>query len=168
MGTFRCSILIPMKNCTTCGNQIQSSARQCPYCEQPQAIVSREPKPKPKPKSKAKSKRTIVTVNLEEGRPFVEDALRRMDRQFYEARLGGTAVVRLIHGYGSSGTGGAIKQAVRTELEAALRHGTIKQYVSGEDYQHSAIGRNLRSRFSELKECLRTDQGNPGITLVEV
>ena len=163
-----------MKNCTTCGNQIQSSARQCPYCEQPQAIVSREPKPKPKPKpkakakAKAKSKRTIVTVNLEEGRPFVEDALRRMDRQFYEARLGGTAVVRLIHGYGSSGTGGAIKQAVRTELEAALRHGTIKQYVSGEDYQHSAIGRNLRSRFSELKECLRTDQGNPGITLVEV
>ena len=155
-----------MKNCTTCGNQIQSSARQCPYCEQPQAIVSREPKPKSKPKSKAK--RTIVTVNLEEGRPFVEDALRRMDRQFYEARLGGTAVVRLIHGYGSSGTGGAIKQAVRTELEAALRHGTIKQYVSGEDYQHSAIGRNLRSRFSELKECLRTDQGNPGITLVEV
>ena len=151
-----------MKNCTTCGNQIQSSARQCPYCEQPQAIVSREPKPKPKPK------RTIVTVNLEEGRPFVEDALRRMDRQFYEARLGGTAVVRLIHGYGSSGTGGAIKQAVRTELETALRHGTIKQYVSGEDYQHSAIGRNLRSRFSELKECLRTDQGNPGITLVEV
>ena len=168
MGTFRCSILIPMKNCTTCGNQIQSSARQCPYCEQPQAIVSREPKPKPKSKSKPKSKRTIVTVNLEEGRPFVEDALRRMDRQFYEARLGGTAVVRLIHGYGSSGTGGAIKQAVRTELEAALRHGTIKQYVSGEDYQHSAIGRNLRSRFSELKECLRTDQGNPGITLVEV
>ena len=153
-----------MKNCTTCGNQIQSSARQCPYCEQPQAVVSREPKPKPKPKAK----RTIVTVNLEEGRPFVEDALRRMDRQFYEARLGGTAVVRLIHGYGSSGTGGAIKQAVRTELEAALRHGTIKQYVSGEDYQHSAIGRNLRSRFSELKECLRTDQGNPGITLVEV
>ena len=151
-----------MKNCTTCGNQIQSSARQCPYCEQPQAVVSREPKPKPK------AKRTIVTVNLEEGRPFVEDALRRMDRQFYEARLGGTAVVRLIHGYGSSGTGGAIKQAVRTELEAALRHGTIKQYVSGEDYQHSAIGRNLRSRFSELKECLRTDQGNPGITLVEV
>ncbi len=168
MGTFRCSILIPMKNCTTCGNQIQSSARQCPYCEQPQAIVSREPKPKPKPKSKAKSKRTLVTVNLEEGRPFVEDALRRMDRQFHEARLGGTAVVRLIHGYGSSGTGGAIKQAVRTELEAALRHGTIKQYVSGEDYQHSAIGRNLRSRFSELKECLRTDQENPGITLVEV
>ncbi|SVA46647.1 uncharacterized protein METZ01_LOCUS99501 [marine metagenome] len=153
-----------MKNCTTCGNQIQSSARQCPYCEQPQAIVSREPKPMPKPKAK----RTIVTVNLEEGRPFVEDALRRMDRQFYEARLGGTAVVRLIHGYGSSGTGGAIKQAVRTELEAALRHGTIKHYVSGEDYQHSAIGRNLRSRFSELKECLRTDQGNPGITLVEV
>ena len=109
-----------------------------------------------------------MTVNLEEGRPFVEEALHRMDRQLYEARTKGISVVRLIHGYGSSGAGGAIKRAVRKELESALQHGSIKHYVSGEDYQHSEIGRNLRSRFSELKEDLRTDQGNPGITLVEV
>lgn len=149
-----------MKDCTTCGNQIESSARKCPYCEQPQTIVSSE--------AKQRVRRTIVTVNLEEGRPFVEEALHRMDRQLYEARTKGISVVRLIHGYGSSGTGGAIKRAVRKELESALQHGSIKHYVSGEDYQHSETGRNLRSRFSELKEDLRTDQGNPGITLVEV
>ena len=68
----------------------------------------------------------------------------------------------------SSGTGGAIKQAVRVELEAALRLGTIKQFISGEDYQDSKVGRRLRARFPELKECVRTDQGNRGITLVEV
>jgi protoheme ferro-lyase len=149
-----------MKDCTTCGNEIESSARKCPYCEQPQTRVSSE--------AKQRVRRTIVTVNLEEGRPFVEEALERMDRQLYEARTKGISVVRLIHGYGSSGTGGAIKRAVRKELESALQHGSIKHYVTGEDYQHSEIGRNLRSRFSELKEELRTDQGNPGITLVEV
>ncbi len=149
-----------MKDCTTCGNQIESSARKCLYCEQPQTTVSSE--------TKQRVRRTIVTVNLEEGRPFVEEALHRMDRQLYEARTKGIPVVRLIHGYGSSGTGGAIKRAVRKELESALQHGSIKHYVSGEDYQHSETGRNLRSRFLELKEDLRTDQGNPGITLVEV
>ncbi len=149
-----------MNDCTTCGNQIESSARLCPYCEQVQPTVSPEPK--------ERVRRAIVTANLEEGRPFVEEALHRMGRQLYEARAQGTSVVRLIHGYGSSGTGGAIKRAVRKELESALQHGSIKQYVSGEDYQHSETGRNLRSRFSELKEDFRTDQGNPGITLVEV
>ncbi len=149
-----------MKDCTTCGNQIESPARLCPYCEQGQPTVSPEPQ--------ERVRRTIVTVNLEEGRPFVKEALHRMGRQLYEAHAKGIPVVRLIHGYGSSGTGGAIKRAVRKELESALQHGSIKHYVSGEDYQHSETGRNLRSRFSELKEDLRTDQGNPGITLVEV
>ena len=149
-----------MNDCTTCGNQIESSARLCPYCEQVQPTVPPEPK--------ERVRRTIVTANLEEGRPFVEEALHRMGRQLYEARAQGTSVVRLIHGYGSSGTGGKIKRAVRKELESALQHGSIKQYVSGEDYQHSEAGRNIRSRFPELKECLRTDQGNPGITLVEL
>jgi len=149
-----------MKDCTTCGNQIGVSARQCPYCEQPQRGVFLA--------SKKTAQGAIVTVNLEEGRPFVEDALRQMNRQLYEARQNGTRVVRLIHGYGSSGTGGAIKQAVQVELEAALRLGAIKQFISGEDYQDSKRGRHLRARFPELKECLRTDQGNRGITLVEV
>ena len=109
-----------------------------------------------------------MTINLEEGRPYDEEALRHMNRRQYEARKDGISVVRLIHGYGSSGTGGAIKQGVRTELAVALRMGTIKEYGAGEDYQHSKAGRRLRSQFPELKECLRTDQGNPGITLVEV
>ena len=149
-----------MKDCTTCGNQIESSARQCPYCERPQSGVPRT--------STERSPRLVVTVNLEEGRPYVDDAIRHMGRGLCEARKEGMCVVRLIHGYGSSGAGGAIRQAVRTELEVALRLGTIKQYVGGEDYQHSKIGQHLRSRFPELKECLRTVQGNPGIALVEV
>ena len=149
-----------MRECTTCGNQIELTVRRCPYCEQPQLVRPRL--------SKEQAKRAVVTVNLEEGRPYVEEALRHMDRRLYEARKDGISVVRLIHGYGSSGTGGAIKQGVRTELAIALRLGTIKQYVGGEDYHHAEVGRQLRSRFPELKDCLRTDQGNPGITLVEV
>jgi len=147
-----------MKTCTTCGNEIESSVRRCPYCERPQAGGS-----------VAQTQRahlTVVTVNLKEGLPVVEEALQRMTRKLYESRLQGTKLVRLVHGYGSTGSGGAIKLAVRRELETARRDGAIKDYVSGEDYQHSDAGRKLRSRFPQLKATVRTDQQNPGITFV--
>jgi hypothetical protein len=37
-----------------------------------------------------------VTINLKEGRPYVEEALRHMNRRLYEARKDGISVVRLI------------------------------------------------------------------------
>ena len=149
-----------MKTCGRCGNELEDSARLCPFCEQPQTNVSAEPR--------RGSRITIVTVNLEEGRPMIEDALNLMERRLHDARLHGTKVVRLIHGYGSSGTGGAIRAAVRKELSSLCRKGSIKCYVGGEEYLASAVGRSLRSQYSQLKSSLITDQRNPGITLVEL
>jgi len=147
-----------MKICTVCGNEIESSARQCPYCERPQSarsIVHTE-----------RVRSTVITINLEEGRPLVDEALDRLTRKLYDARMQRTKVVRCIHGYGSSGTGGAIKLAVRQELETARGNGTIQYYVNGEDYPHSDTGRRLRSQFPQMEEHLRTDRRNRGITLV--
>jgi len=146
-----------MKICTVCGNPIESSARHCPHCEQPQSARSiAHTKP---------TRPTVITVNLEEGRPLVDEALDRMTRTLYEARIQETKIIRFIHGYGSSGIGGAIQLAVRRQLETAQGNGTIKYYVNGEDYPHSETGRRLRSQFQKMKEHLRTDQRNRGITL---
>ena len=149
-----------MKMCMNCGNEIESGASECPHCEAPQLSRPSDP-----PRS---SHRAVVTVNLEEGHPLVAEALAHMDRKLRDARIQGTKVVRLIHGYGSSGVGGAIKVAVRKRLKAARGGGTIKNYVGGEDYEHAEVGRKLRARVAQLKASLRTDQRNPGITLVEL
>ena len=149
-----------MTLCETCGNEIEWSTERCPYCEQPLTTRS--------------AKRSnifgpaVITVNLEEGRPLVADALYRMDGKLYEARKQGAKVVRLIHGYGSSGTGGAIRTAVRKKLEIDHRNNMIKCYVCGEDYLHSEVGQQMRSRNPQLKKIVRTDRPNPGITLVEL
>ena len=92
-----------MKTCEQCGNDVENTARVCPFCEQPQVRVLAE--------HRRVSRIKILTVNLEEGHPLVDEALNLMERRLYDARLQGTKVVRLIHSYGSSGTGGAIKFA---------------------------------------------------------
>ena len=149
-----------MTLCETCGNEIERSTTCCPYCEQP--LTAR-----PVPRVSGVGP-VVITVNLEEGHPLVEEALYRMDGKLYEARKQGAKVVRLIHGYGSSGTGGAIKTAVRMKLETDHRSNVIKCFVGGEDYRHSEVGRQMRSRNPQLKKIVRIDRPNPGITLVEL
>ena len=46
------------------------------------------------------------TVNLEQGMPTADRAIRRLTYELAAARQMRYAAVKLIHGYGSSGTGG--------------------------------------------------------------
>ena len=53
------------------------------------------------------SRRTLICdLNLEDGMPTVEEAVSRMNLGFQEMRVSGVRLVRLIHGYGSTGRGG--------------------------------------------------------------
>src|SRR5260221_14458622 len=51
----------------------------------------------------------IKVVNLEEGMPTVEQARLRMEHELHAARQQRCTAVKLIHGYGSSGAGGALR-----------------------------------------------------------
>ena len=53
----------------------------------------------------------------------------------------------IIHGYGSSGKGGAIKEKVRQWLNAQARNGVIKCVINGEDFD---IFLTLRLRNSKI------------------
>ena len=56
-------------------------------------------------------------LNLELGWPTVDQALRRLDAELEAARKMNTPLMKLIHGYGSSGKGGRIRTASRRYLE---------------------------------------------------
>lgn len=51
----------------------------------------------------------VREVNIEKGHPPVDEAMRRMVNGLTTAKREGIKSVVLIHGYGSSGEGGAIK-----------------------------------------------------------
>jgi hypothetical protein len=106
---------------------------------------------------------------LEAGLPTVEQALKRLERDLREARACEAKVVRVIHGYGSSGRGGKIRDAVRRELGRKLARGEVRAVVPGENYSPTTnAGRDLLSRFKELQPTERSDSSNPGLTIIEI
>ncbi len=106
-------------------------------------------------------------VNLEDGMPTVEIARNRLSNALQSARVRGDKVVKIIHGYGSSGKGGAIKADVQRFLAEKQRLGTIKGYVKGEDFSpFSASSRQLTARCPDLIRDRDYSRGNDGITIV--
>ncbi|SCJ72851.1 Smr domain [Anaerotruncus sp. 2789STDY5834896] len=76
----------------------------------------------------------VDTVNLEEGRPFVKEALEHMERALERSKKSGCKVLKFIHGYGSSGKGGKIKKAVRQRLGEKLADGELQAVIYGENF----------------------------------
>ena len=110
----------------------------------------------------------LRTVNIEAGMPSVEAGLARLEGDLARARQSGVRVVRVIHGWGSKGTGGALRDACRALLRRKLTARQITNVVHGEDYSRTSnAGRNLLSRCPELRGSERSDSQNPGITFVE-
>lgn len=148
-----------MTTCAMCGNDFASGS-ECPYCGMFQHAVS---------SGTSRRKRSVVTLNLERGKPIVQDALSRLDREIAAARMKQIRLIRVIHGWGSTGTGGAIKAAVSSHLQSLVRQRIIRSFTPGDEYSdYTNAGRNLLSSYPSLRASLRTDRENPGITFVEV
>ena len=47
----------------------------------------------------------LRTINIEAGMPLVEEGLARLEKELARAMQAGVDVVRVIHGYGSTGRG---------------------------------------------------------------
>ncbi len=136
--------------CPNCGFPVDEGLEVCPYCEQPLA----------EPSSRA-GVPVVVTVNLKKGNPDSEFALARLDAAINSHRARGTKVLRLIHGYGSGGLGGIIRNVARDRLEHLRYNREIRDFIPGED-----LAQADRSRFAGAFTPDPGDFGNEGITIV--
>jgi hypothetical protein len=111
----------------------------------------------------------MKTVNLKEGMPLVHQALGHMDRELAVARAEGCGLIKLIHGYGSTGAGGEIRIAVQKRLLEMRERGEIRGFIFGEDWMKSdeRTWRILSAR-RVLKQDRDLGKGNRGITIVEL
>lgn len=105
-----------MHPCEICGNDIDDGVAVCPFCQRPQTRGGG------KRRRRAKQRR----VDLEHDRPTVAEALRRLELRLDTARAGGGGSLRVIHGWGSSGKGGAIRDAVRARLRELEARGLVR------------------------------------------
>jgi hypothetical protein len=112
-------------------------------------------------------KAAIPIANLEAGMPTVLDALSRLDQELAAARRDGRKMVKLIHGYGSSGAGGDIRIAVQLRLAEMARNGQIRSCIFGENWSKSDEQTwKLIQAQPELKQDRDLGRRNLGITIV--
>lgn len=88
-----------------------------------------------------------------------------MQDEIESGRLLGDPVLIFIHGYGSSGRGGIIRDEARRRLEFLAGRGMIGEFLPGEKCdRRSGRFRHLVRRFPVLNRLVK--RPNPGITVV--
>ena len=110
---------------------------------------------------------TLREINLEAGMPPAGAAIRRLTWELNRSRSAGVAVLKLIHGYGSSGAGGKIRVEVRQYLERLCRRGEISGFIPGE--QFSIFDPATRAAFltcGELRRDRDLERHNNGVTFI--
>ena len=106
----------------------------------------------------------VKEINLERGNPTVEVAMKNLVNELSTAKRAGYKAVILIHGYGSSGNGGAIKVAVKMKLKEPMFTGMIKSYITGEDWADRK--KEFLDSCSQLGDFNKYIEGNRGLTVV--
>jgi len=99
--------------------------------------------------------------------PEVREALQRLEREIALARQEKQALLKVIHGYGSTGVGGDIRLAVQRRLRELAEAGQIQGCIFGENWSKSdeETWRLMRER-PELKDDPDLGRSNRGITVV--
>ena len=101
-------------------------------------------------------------LNLELGRPTADEALRRLEAELEAARHMNTPLLKLIHGYGSSGRGGRLRTACRTWLRQQELC-----FLPGEEFTiFNEEARRWLAVCPRLRQDRDLDAENRGVTFV--
>lgn len=109
----------------------------------------------------------MKTINIEYGHPTCDEAMVYLKSALLTERKLGTKNVKIVHGYGSNGVGGKIKNAVYSDMRRYVSNGTIRMFCVGErfDSNHEE-GIRISTRYPNVKSDSDWNRGNSGITIV--
>src|SRR6202023_3645675 len=94
----------------------------------------------------------IRIVNLEEGFPTRDQAYQKLEAALARARKDGIPALKVIHGYGSTGTGGVLRFALRGFLRQRKEKGEIAAFVNGESW--SSFDERSKLMFAKAPELI--------------
>lgn len=108
----------------------------------------------------------IPEFDVHADNPTVATSVLRLEN-FIKIARSKYPIIKIIHGYGSSGKGGAIRTAVRHKLEEYLDSRMIQAFIPGEAFTSLMGYADLIFRYkNELKGDVDYNRGNDGITFV--
>src|SRR5512147_936179 len=109
----------------------------------------------------------IRTYNVEAGRPTLDEARRLVIEDIKRAKREGVRVLKVIHGYGSSGKGGKLCVGLRKSFALRKKEGVIRDFVPGEDFSvFNPVVLTLIEAVPELRGDPDLSATNEGVTLL--
>ena len=113
--------------------------------------------------------RKMHTFIIKSGMPSVEEARRRLIAEVKSAQANRLKAIKIVHGYGSTGRGGRLREAIRTSLLYRRRDQQIGRFVYGERWTiFDPSTREFLNDHPEYRRDNDLNRDNPGITIVEV
>ncbi len=108
-------------------------------------------------------------IDLKKENCPVDYALAIIEMEIESAKLDGTVAIKVLHGYGSHGRGGAILIKLRKQLEVWKRNKFIKDYFGGDKWNlfNSVTMEILQKDKTIYRDC-DINNANPGITIIYV
>jgi len=114
-----------------------------------------------------KKKEGFREVYIKEGMPTVVEARQILKKELERAAAERLQVLKIIHGYGSTGKGGKLKTSIRKSLLLRKKEGKIHSFVTGEKWGvFDKTSRIILEKCSQMKYDPDLDRQNVGITIV--
>ncbi len=109
---------------------------------------------------------SLKIVNIEASMPTVEEARQMLLAEVKQAKQSGVKAMKIIHGYGSSGKGGALRGALRSSLLRRKKEGLVTRVIFGERWSvFEEDARYAMEHCPELKSDRDLNRSNEGITI---
>jgi hypothetical protein len=106
-------------------------------------------------------------IHIEYGMPTVDVAMPLLTERLRSLKKSGVKVVKIIHGYGSTGKGGRLRKATIKLLEESKTSALIKEFVIGEQWSKFELRTlTLIDRMPQLYKDQDLERSNRGITVV--
>ncbi len=108
-------------------------------------------------------------LNLKENGASVEYALAVLEIEVEGAKKSGDVAIKVLHGYGSHGRGGAILIAVRRQLRIWKKSGFIKDFFGGDEWDiFNKKTLNILQSDKSIYNDEDLNKANPGITIIQI
>jgi hypothetical protein len=109
----------------------------------------------------------VRTFNVEADFPTLEEARRLVMEEIRRAKREGVKVLKVIHGYGSSGKGGALCVGLRKSFRLRKKEGVIRDFVAGEDFSiFNETVLSILEAAPELRGDSDLNATNEGVTVI--
>jgi hypothetical protein len=109
----------------------------------------------------------MYTINIKQDSPPADVAVANMLREIELCKLAKTNAIKIIHGYGSHGVGGLIKQEAIKALKQLKAKKQILDFISGEKFsQSNKYYKKLIEEYPELILDSDLYPPNSGLTIV--